>query len=46
MADEGEKHIITDRARAASTPHVVRIVLGASMLLIVVAFAIILFVNG
>ena len=41
-----EQHEISDRARGGSTPHVARIVLGVSLVLIVVAFAIILFVNG
>ena len=38
-----EVHIEKDEARAGSTPHIVRYVLGISMVLIVVAFAIIFF---
>jgi hypothetical protein len=43
MADQ-EEHIATDQARAGSTPHVVRYVLGISLTLVVVAMLLILLV--
>jgi hypothetical protein len=42
---EDEKHVNTTEARSASTPGVVRYVLGISLALVVVAFAIILLVG-
>ena len=38
---EGKQHINTDRARAGATPGVTRYVLGISLVLIVVVFALI-----
>ena len=38
---EGKQHINTDRARAGATPGVTRYVLGISLVLIVVIFALI-----
>ncbi|MFV0624713.1 hypothetical protein ACBY01_12000 [Sphingomonas sp. ac-8] len=42
MVDEKRTHLNTDRARAGSTPGITRYVLGISLLLIVVVYAIIL----
>ena len=44
MADD-RPHLNTDRARAGSTPGVTRYVLGASLLLVIVVFAV-LFIHG
>jgi hypothetical protein len=41
---EGHQHVDTERARAAETPHIVRYILGASLALVIVLFAIILLV--
>ncbi|MET0249024.1 MAG: hypothetical protein ABW164_04775 [Sphingobium sp.] len=41
MADEQE-HIATDNARAGSTPHIVRYVLGISLPLVIVGMLVIL----
>lgn len=41
MADEQE-HIATDSARAGSTPHIVRYVLGISLPLVVIGMLLIL----
>jgi hypothetical protein len=41
MTDDGREQVTTTRARAASTPHVTRYVLGVSLALVVVLFAII-----
>ena len=41
---EGEEHVTATEARAGTTPHVARYVLGVGLLLVVVIFAIILFV--
>jgi hypothetical protein len=41
MADQ-EEHIATDQARAGSSPHVVRYVLGISLTLVVVGMLLIL----
>jgi hypothetical protein len=41
---EGHQHVETERARAAETPHVVRYILAAGLILIIVSFAIILLV--
>ena len=44
MADKEKIRIDRDDARAGETPHVTRYVLGISLTLVVVLFAIILFV--
>lgn len=41
----GPRHIGTDEARGGTTPHVVRYVLGASLGLVILIFAIILLVS-
>ena len=41
---DGEEHVTMTEARAGTTPHVARYVLGVGLLLVVVIFAIILFV--
>lgn len=41
MADEQE-HIVTDNARAGTTPHIVRYVLGISLPLVVIGMLLIL----
>ena len=43
MADNNEPvHISTEDARAGATPHVTRYVLGVGLVLVLVAFAVIL----
>ncbi|MCD2325504.1 hypothetical protein LQ953_15910 [Sphingomonas sp. IC-56] len=43
MAENEEPiHVTTDRARAGSTPHMTRYVLGIGLLLVIVAFGIII----
>jgi hypothetical protein len=42
MADNDEIHVSTDRARAGSTPHMTRYVLGFGLVLVIIAFAVIL----
>jgi hypothetical protein len=42
--DDGETHISTTEARAGSTPHVTRYVLSIGLLLVIILFALILFV--
>ena len=42
--DEGEKHLSTTEARAGTTPHVTRYALGIGITLVVILFALILFV--
>jgi hypothetical protein len=43
MAENNEPvHISTERARAGATPHMTRYVLGIGLVLVIVAFAIIL----
>jgi hypothetical protein len=43
MAENDETiHVTTDRARAGSTPHMTRYVLGFGLVLVIIAFAIIL----
>ena len=42
MAD-GPEHLTKTEARAGVTPHMTRIVLGVGLLLVVIAFAVILF---
>ena len=44
MNDGKPEHLTTTEARAGATPHVTRVVLGVGLLLVVVIFAIILFV--
>jgi len=45
MAENDESiHLSTDRARAGATPHVTRYVLGFGLVLVIIAFAIILYV--
>ena len=41
--DEGEQHIDTTRARAGATPHMTRYILPISLGLVVLAFALLLF---
>jgi hypothetical protein len=42
MAENDETvHVSTDRARAGTTPHVTRYVLGFGLVLVIIAFAII-----
>ncbi len=45
MAEPSE-HVSTTEARAGTTPHVTRVVLGVGLLLVIAIFAIILFVAG
>jgi len=42
---EHEQHIATNKARAGTTPHIVRYVLGISLALVIVAFAIVYWAN-
>ena len=46
MPDEQPEHITTTEARAGSTPHMTRYVLGVGLGLVIVIFAIILFIAG
>ena len=46
MADPTPEHVTTTEARAGATPHMTRYVLVIGTLLVVIAFAIILFVAG
>lgn len=39
MADDKQTHINTDRARAGATPHMTRVILPVSMVLIIALFA-------
>jgi hypothetical protein len=43
---EPDEHLTTTEARAGSTPHVTRVVLGVGLLLVIAIFAIILLVAG
>ena len=43
MTDERQEQVTTTEARAASTPHVTRYVLGISLVLVVALFAIVYF---
>ena len=45
MADD-DQHVTTTEARAGATPHMTRYVLGVGIALVVIIFAIILFVAG
>jgi hypothetical protein len=42
--DDREQHIDTTRARAGTTPHMTRVILPVSLALVVILFALILFV--
>jgi len=42
--DDREQHIDTTRARAGTTPHMTRVILPVSLVLVVILFALILFV--
>lgn len=43
MERHGEEiHIETDEARGGSTPHIVRYVLAISLILVIIAFAVVL----
>jgi hypothetical protein len=44
MTDGSPEHLTTTEARAGVTPHVTRVVLGVSLLLIIGLFALILFI--
>ena len=46
MADRREEHLTTTEARAGSTPHMTRVVLGVGLVLVILLFAIILFSAG
>ena len=46
MPDQQPEHVTTTEARAGSTPHMTRHVLGVGLLLVVGIFAIILFIAG
>ena len=46
MPDQQPEHVTTTEARAGSTPHMTRYVLGVGLVLVVVIFAIILFIAG
>jgi hypothetical protein len=41
---EGEEHLTKTEARAGTTPHMTRYILSISLVLIVIIFAIILFI--
>jgi hypothetical protein len=42
--DDGETHISTTEARGGATPHMTRYVLGIGLALVILLFALILFV--
>jgi hypothetical protein len=44
MAEDEEIHIDAQDARAGATPHVTRYVLGFGLVLVIIAFAVILYV--
>ena len=46
MSDQQQQHVTTTEARAGSTPHMTRYVLGVGLLLVIVIFAVILFIAG
>ncbi|HZF41794.1 MAG TPA: hypothetical protein VEZ48_00090 [Sphingomonadaceae bacterium] len=46
MADNHEEHKTTTEARAGSTPHMVRYVLGFGLVGVIVLFAVLLFAFG
>ena len=43
MPEPNSEHVTTTEARAGSTPHVTRYVLGIGLVLVIVLFALILF---
>ncbi len=46
MPDDSPEHLTTTEARGGATPHMTRYVLGIGLLLVIVLFAVILFVGG
>ena len=44
MTDVRPEHLTGTEARAGATPHVTRVVLGVGLLLVIVIFALILFI--
>ena len=46
MADEAPQHLTTTEARGGVTPHVTRYVLGISLVLVIIIFAVILLLAG
>ncbi len=46
MSDQQPEHVTTTEARAGSTPHMTRYVLGVGLLLVVAIFLLILFIAG
>ena len=46
MPDQQPEHVTTTEARAGSTPHMTRYVLGVGLALVIAIFAIILFIAG
>jgi len=44
MTNGTPEHLTTTEARAGTTPHVTRVVLGVGMLLVIAIFALILFI--
>jgi hypothetical protein len=44
MTNGSPEHLTTTEARAGTTPHVTRVVLGVSLLLVIGIFALILFI--
>ena len=44
MINGSPEHLTTTEARAGTTPHVTRVVLGVSLLLVIGIFALILFI--
>ncbi|MDQ3246397.1 MAG: hypothetical protein M3Q52_05820 [Pseudomonadota bacterium] len=46
MNDDQQEHVTTTEARAGATPHMTRYVLSIGLVLVIVLFAIILFVAG
>lgn len=45
LDSEGHQHVDTDRARAGATPGMTRYILSASLILIIVLFALIYFLT-
>lgn len=43
--NEGQQHINTDRARAGSTPGMTRYILGISLPLVIILFALVYFLT-
>jgi len=46
MSDQRPEHVTTTEARAGSTPHMTRYVLGIGLVLVIVIFSLILFIAG